>query len=134
MAVCLAESFSGFLSHSQRLWMRYSRCYLDRPKSYCPTTAVSSRHAWLKALSDIQRWDINPKTLRMNGPHRALGPHPPGVLRGDHETPLFTDLALFNQKRADGRVFYDTRRPHPRLGQKTPLSFLLRHQPESQRW
>ncbi|WP_430626768.1 integrase core domain-containing protein [Thiobacter aerophilum] len=43
-------------------------------------------------------------------------------------------MALFNQKLADWLIFYNTQRPHHRLGQQTPLSFLLQHQPECQRW
>ncbi|WP_281069994.1 hypothetical protein [Pelomicrobium methylotrophicum] len=35
---------------------------------------------------------------------------------------------------ADWLVFYNTQRPHHRLGQRTPLQFLLQHQPECQRW
>jgi transposase InsO family protein len=52
----------------------------------------------------------------------------------DHEELLFTDLAHFNQKLADWLLFYNTQHPHHRLGQKPPLSFLLQHQPEGQRW
>jgi len=37
---------------------------------------------------------------------RLLQPHDPRVLRGRHEELLFTDLALFNRKLADGLVFY----------------------------
>jgi hypothetical protein len=52
----------------------------------------------------------------------------------DHEELLFTDLALFNRKLADWLVFYNTERPHHSLGQRSPLSFLLQHQPECQRY
>jgi transposase InsO family protein len=51
----------------------------------------------------------------------------------DHEELLFTDLALFNRKLADWLVFHNTERPHHSLGQRSPLSFLLQHQPECQR-
>jgi hypothetical protein len=51
----------------------------------------------------------------------------------DHEELLFTELALFNRKLADWLVFYNTERPHHTLGQRSPLSFLLQHQPECQR-
>ena len=51
-----------------------------------------------------------------------------------HEDLLYTDLARFNQKLADWLVFYNSQRPHHSLSQKTPLSFLLKHQPECQRW
>jgi len=39
----------------------------------------------------------------------------------------------FNQKLADWLVFYNSQRPHHSLSQ-TSLSFLLKHQPECQRW
>jgi hypothetical protein len=52
----------------------------------------------------------------------------------DHEELLFTDLTLFNRKLADWLVFYNTERPHHSLGQQSPLSFLLQHQPECQRY
>jgi hypothetical protein len=52
----------------------------------------------------------------------------------DHEELLFTDLALFDRKLADGLVFYNDERPHHTLGQRSPLSFLLQHQPECQRY
>jgi len=51
-----------------------------------------------------------------------------------HEQLLFTDLALFNRKLADWLVFYNAERPHHTLGQRSPLSFLLQHQPECQRY
>jgi hypothetical protein len=51
-----------------------------------------------------------------------------------HEELLFTDLALFNRKLADWLVFYNAERPHHTLGQRSPLSFLLQHQPECQRY
>jgi hypothetical protein len=51
-----------------------------------------------------------------------------------HEELLFTDLALFNRKLADWLVFYNTERPHHSLGQQSPLSFLLKDQPECQRY
>jgi hypothetical protein len=51
-----------------------------------------------------------------------------------HEELLFTDLTLFNRKLADWLVFYNAERPHHTLGQRSPLSFLLQHQPECQRY
>jgi transposase InsO family protein len=51
-----------------------------------------------------------------------------------HEELLFTDLALFNRKLANWLVFYNAERPHHSLGQQSPLSFLLKHQPECQRY
>ena len=52
----------------------------------------------------------------------------------DHEDLLFTDLALFNRKLAEWLVFTNTERPPQGHGQPSPLSFLLHHQPECQRW
>jgi hypothetical protein len=52
----------------------------------------------------------------------------------DHEALLFADLARFNRKLADGRVFTNAERPHHALGQKSPRSFLIEHQPECQRY
>jgi hypothetical protein len=52
----------------------------------------------------------------------------------DHEDPRFTDLKLFNRKLADWLVFYNAHRPHHSLGQRSPLSFLLYHQPECQKY
>ncbi|MCE5420837.1 MAG: transposase, partial [Acidithiobacillus sp.] len=37
-------------------------------------------------------------------------------------------------KLAEWLVFYNAERPHHRLGQQPPLSFLLQHQPQCQRW
>jgi hypothetical protein len=51
-----------------------------------------------------------------------------------HEELLFTDLALFNRKLADWLGVSDAERPHHSLGQQSPLSFLLQHQPECQRY
>jgi hypothetical protein len=45
-----------------------------------------------------------------------------------------TDLALFNRKLTDWLVFYNAERPHHSLSQQSPLSFLLQHQPECQRY
>jgi transposase InsO family protein len=51
-----------------------------------------------------------------------------------HEDLLYTDLTLFNQKLADWLVFYNTQRPHHRLGQRPPQTPLLQHHPERQRY
>jgi len=51
-----------------------------------------------------------------------------------HEELLFTDLALFNRKLTDWLVVSDAKRPHHFLSQQSPLSFLLEHQPEYQRY
>jgi len=51
-----------------------------------------------------------------------------------HEELLFTDLALFNRKLADWLVFYNAERPHHSLSQQSLLSYLLKDQPECQRY
>jgi transposase InsO family protein len=82
----------------------------------------------------IQRWFTYPKTPRMNAHCERFNRTIQESFVDYHEDLLFTDLALFNQKLADWLIFYNTQRPHHRLGQRTPLSFLLQHQPECQRW
>ena len=56
----------------------------------------------------IQRWYTYPKTPKMNA-----------------------HAERFNRTLQESFV---TQRPHYRLGQQSPLSFLLHHQPECQRW
>ncbi len=82
----------------------------------------------------IQRWYTYPKTPKMNAHAERFNRTLQESFVDYHEDLLFTDLALFNQKLADWLLFYNTQRPHYRLGQQSPLSFLLHHQPECQRW
>ena len=90
--------------------------------------------AQVLAEQRIARWSTYSKTPKMNAPverfHRTLQES----FVDDHEDLLLADLALFNRKLTDGLVFYNAERPHHRLGQKPPLSFLLQHQPQCQRW
>jgi transposase InsO family protein len=87
--------------------------------------------AQVLAEQRIARWYTYPKTPKMNTSaerfHRTL----PESFVDDYEDLLFTDLALFNQKLADGLVFDNAERPHHRLGQKPPLSFLLHINPSA---
>jgi hypothetical protein len=82
----------------------------------------------------IERWYTYPKTPKMNAHVERFNRTIQESFVDYHEDLLFTDLARFNQKLADWLLFYNTQRPHHRLGQRTPLSFLLQHQPECQRW
>ena len=82
----------------------------------------------------IQRWYTYPKTPKMNAHVERFNRTIQESFVDYHQDLLFTDLARFNQKLADWLVFYNTQRPHHRLGQRTPLQFLLQHQPECQRW
>jgi transposase InsO family protein len=82
----------------------------------------------------IERWYTYPKSPRMNAHVERFNRTLQESFVDDHEALLFTDLALFNQKLADWLIFYNTQRPHFALGQQPPLSSLLQHQPECQRW
>ena len=90
--------------------------------------------AQVLAEQRIARWSTYPKTPKMNAPAERFNRTLQESFVDDHEDRLFTDLGLFNQELADGLVFYNAERPHHRLGQKPPLSFLLQHQPQCQRW
>ena len=82
----------------------------------------------------IQRWYTYPKSPKMNAHAERFNRTVQESFVDYHENLLFTDLGLFNQKMAEWLVFYNTQRPHYRLGQKTPLSSLIQQQPECQRW
>jgi transposase InsO family protein len=84
------------------------------------------------AARPIARWYTDPKTPEMTA-RGTLQPHPPGVFRRRPRRLRSTDLNRFSQKLADWLVFYNAQRPHHRLGQRPPLSFLLQFQPECQR-
>jgi transposase InsO family protein len=82
----------------------------------------------------IQRWYTYPKSPRMNAHAERFNRTIQESFVDYHEDLLFTDLAAFNQKLAEWLVFYNAVRPHHSLGQRSPLSFLIQHQPECQRW
>ncbi|WP_038471648.1 integrase core domain-containing protein [Acidithiobacillus caldus] len=82
----------------------------------------------------IARWYTYPKTPKMNAHAERFNRTIQESFVDYHEDLLFTDLARFNQKLAEWLVFYNAERPHHRLGQQPPLSFLLQHQPQCQRW
>jgi len=82
----------------------------------------------------IGRWYTDPKTPKMNAHAERFNRTIQESFVDDHEDLLFTDLALFNRKLPDWLVFYNAQRPHHSLGQQSPLSFLLQHQPECQRY
>jgi transposase InsO family protein len=82
----------------------------------------------------IKRWYTYPKTPKMNTHAERFNRTIQESFVDYHEDLLFTDLALFNRKLADWLVFYNTERPHHSIGQQSPLSFLLKDQPECQRY
>ncbi len=51
-----------------------------------------------------------------------------------HENHLFDDLDLFNQKRADWLVKYNTIRPHKGLGLKTPVQVIIENNKQCNMW
>ena len=87
-----------------------------------------------KTYEGIRRWYTYPKSPKMNAHAERFNRTLQESFVDYHEDLLFTDLALFNRKLADWLVFYNTERPHHALGQQSPLSFLIQHQPECQRW
>lgn len=106
-----------------------------------PKTVLSDNGSEFEADFDhtlqqhgIARWYTYPKTPKMNAHAERFNRTLQESFVDYHEHLLFTDLSLFNQKLADWLVFYNTVRPHHTLGQKSPLSFLLQHQPECQRY
>jgi transposase InsO family protein len=80
----------------------------------------------------IERWYTYPKTPKMNAHMERFNRTVQESFVDYHEDLLFTDLNLFNQKLADWLVFYNAHRPHHSLAHKSPLQFLLHHQPECQ--
>ena len=83
---------------------------------------------------DIQRRDTDPRTPQMNAHAERFNRTLQESFVDDHKDLLFTDLALFNRKPTEWLVFTNTERPPQGLDQPSPLSFLLHHQPECQRW
>ncbi len=86
------------------------------------------------AAQQIQPWYTYPKTPKMHAHAERFNRTIQESFVDYHEDLLFTDLGRFNQKLADWLVFYNAERPHHRLGQQPPLSFLIQHHPECQRW
>lgn len=123
---------------------RHTQAALQATLSLLPTkpqvvlsdngTEFEAHFAQCLAQRGIARWYTYPKTPRMNAHAERFNRTVQESFLDYHEDLLFTDLALFNQKLADWLVFYNTERPHHRLGQQPPLSSLLQHQPECQRY
>ncbi|AVZ80009.1 transposase [Zoogloeaceae bacteirum Par-f-2] len=115
---------------------RYIVTFIDPVSYFAFAWATPSKHA--RHTARALQWDLTvlpqtPKTPKMNAHAERFNRTIQESFVDYHEDLLFTDLALFNQKLADSLVFYDTQRPHHCLGQKSPLSFLIQHQPECQR-
>jgi Transposase and inactivated derivatives, IS30 family len=123
---------------------RYTARALDQGLSllpHAPKTLLSDNGSefeadFAKLLKErgIQRWYTYPKTPKMNAHAERFNRTIQESFVDNHEELLLTDLALFNRKLADWLVFYNAERPHHSLGQQSPLSFLMKHQPECQRY
>jgi len=97
-------------------------------------SAFEADFARLLDEHSIGRWYTYPKTPKMNAHAERFNRTIQESFVDYHEDLLFTDLALLNRKLADWLVFYNTERPHYTLGQQSPLFFLMKHQPECQRY
>jgi transposase InsO family protein len=82
----------------------------------------------------IRRWYTYPKSPKMNAHAERFNRTLQESFVNYHEALLFTDIHLFNQKLADWLIFYNTESPHHSLGLQSPVSFLIQHQPECQRY
>jgi transposase InsO family protein len=82
----------------------------------------------------LDRWSTYPNSPKMNAHSERFNRTVQESFVDYHDDLLFTDLNRFNQTLADWLVFYNAERPHHSLGQRSPLHFLLQHQPECQRW
>lgn len=123
---------------------RHTRAALDLTLSLLPKapeivlsdngSEFEASFAQALAEQGIRRWYTYPKSPKMNAHAERFNRTLQESFVDYYEDLLFSDLALFNRKLADWLVFYNTKRPHHALGQQSPLSFLLQHQPECQRW
>jgi transposase InsO family protein len=80
----------------------------------------------------ISRWYTYPKSPKMNAHIERFNRTLQESFVDYHEDLLFTDVHLFNQNLADWLVFSNAQRPHSSLGQRSPLQFLIQHQPQCQ--
>jgi transposase InsO family protein len=104
-----------------------------------PKTLLSDKGSefeadFAKALAThgIGRWYTYPKSPKMNAHIERFNRTLQESFVDYHEDLLFAELARFNQKLADWLLFYNAERPDHSLGQRSPLQFLLQHQPECQ--
>jgi len=102
------------------------------PKTLLSDNGSEFEAAFAKALQThgIGRWYTYPKSPKMNAHIERFNRTLQESFVDYHEDLLFTDLHLFNQKLADWLVFYNAERPHHSLGQRSPLQFLIQHQPQ----
>ena len=97
----------------------------------------------LKLVSTRPNWKTYPKTPKMNAHFERFNRSIQEFFVDYYEDPLFTALALFNQKMSDWLVSYNTELPHlstkPNLKKTTslnnlpitPVQFLLKLSPQS---
>ena len=122
--------------HTRRARDRTLSLFPKPPEVVLSDNGTEFEAGFAEALGErgIRRWYTYPKTSKMNAHAERFNRTLQESFVDDHEDLLFTDLALFNRKLADGLVFTNTERPPQEHGQPSPLSFLLHHQPECQRW
>ena len=82
----------------------------------------------------LTHWWTYPRSPKMNAHAARFNRTLQEMFVDYHEDLLFDDLAAFHRKLADWLLAYNTVLPHYSLGHQTPVQFLLRHQPECQRW
>ena len=82
---------------------------------------------------DITHWGTYPRSPNTNAHAERFNRTLQATFVAFHEDWLFDDLAVFNQKLADGLLADNTVLPDQSLGRQSPGLFLLHHQPEGQR-
>ncbi|QGU32573.1 integrase core domain-containing protein [Thermochromatium tepidum] len=122
--------------HTARALQRRLSLLPHTPKTVLSDSGSEFEADFARLLDErgLQRWYTDPKTPKMNAHAERFNRTIQESFVDDHEDLLYTDLALFNRKLADWRVFYNAQRPHHALGQQAPLSFLLKNQPDCQRY
>lgn len=86
------------------------------------------------AKNGITRWYTWPHTPKMNAHCERFNRTLQEEFVDYPEDLLFEDLPAFNAKLADWLIGYNSQRPHPSLGQQSPLQFIVQHHPECQRY
>ena len=122
--------------HTRRARDRTLSLFPKPPEVVLSDNGREFEAGFAEALAEqgIRRWSTDPKTPKMNAHAERFNRTLQESFVDYHEDLLFTDLALFNRKPTEWLVFTHTERPHHGLDQPSPLSFLLHHQPECQRW
>jgi transposase InsO family protein len=109
----------------------------NRPQAKPPEPPRAHRQSRMRAhlahhSHRIGRWYTFPKSPKINAHIERFNRTLQESFVDYQGDLLFTDLDLFNEKLADWLVFYNAQRPHSSLGQRSPLQFLIQHQPQCQ--